>query len=502
MTIKNRFKYRYFSFFITSIFLFILIEPAIAQNFGVEKQDFVYTFWLIIAGIFVFFMNAGFAMLEAGICQTRNSTNILAKNLTVFCVAIFAFWILGFGLMFGNGNSWIGQAGFFFQAFDPPLRNSINDGFTSLQTLYPQQPIEVIFFFQLVFAGTAATIVSGAMAERVKFWAFFWFSFCLVAIAYPITARWAWNPEGWLTTNFHFIDFAGSTVVHSVGGMASLVGAILIGPRRGWFGYNPERVRGKRFTKRFQNFSNYNLSLSTLGCLILWLGWLGFNGGSARSLEDVPHIIITTMMAGGAGGIFILFLRGLRNQKPTLSTVINGILGALVSISASSAFVSIAVAVLIGAISSILLIFVEQLLEDLRIDDPVGAIPVHLGCGIWGTLAAGIFANQLPPYINEPIVRFDQIMAQILGILTINLTILVLSLVFWLAIGFAIYTIESFNNKLKPPKEDKSVAEIEKYAMDNPDLPRNIFYKYLHFARIAIRVSAQEEMNGSDGTFS
>jgi len=473
-----------------------------AQNLSVQRQEPLLTLWIVVASVLVFFMNAGFAMLEAGICQTRNSINILAKNITVFCVTIFAFWIIGFGIMFGNGNGWIGQTGFFFQAFDPLLRNSINNDFASLQVLYPQQPIMLAFFFQLVFAGTAATIVSGAMAERVKFWAFFWFSFCLIAIAYPLTARWVWNPEGWLAVNFQFIDFAGSTVVHSVGGMAGLVGTMLVGPRRGWLGYNPDRVRGDRFTSRPQTFNNYNLSLSTLGCLILWLGWLGFNGGSARSLEDVPHIITTTMMAGGAGGIFILFLRGLRNQKPSLSVVINGILGGLVSITASSAFVSLAVAILIGAISSILLILVEQLLEKLRIDDPVGAIPVHLGCGIWGTLAAGIFSNQLPPYINEPIVRFPQIMAQIIGTLSVNLTILILSFVFWLIIGLAIYTIETLNDQLKLPKQNKSLANIENYAIENPDLPQNLLYKYLHFARTAIRVSSQDEMNGSDGTFS
>lgn len=177
-------------------------------------------------------------------------------------------------------------------------------------------------------------------------------------------------------------------------------------------------------------------------------------------------------------------------------------MGGLVSITASSAFVSLAVAVLIGAISSVLLIFAEQLLEKLKIDDPVGAIPVHLGCGIWGTLAAGIFANQLPPYINDPIIRFDQIMAQIIGIFAINLTILILSFVFWLIIGLAIYTTESLNDQLKSPEADKSLAEIEKYAMENPNLPQNILYKYLHFARVAIRVSSQEETKGSDGTFS
>ena len=486
-------KNKYIGLFIVNIFLFIAIEPALAQT--AASNNSAYTLWLVVAGSLVFFMNAGFAMLEAGLCQTRNSTNVLAKNLIVFCISILAFWTLGFGLMFGNGNSWIGSTGFFFKAFDPPLQNIFDSGFDSLDSLYSGLPLMVVFFFQLVFAGTTATIVSGAMAERVKFWAFFWFSFLLVGIAYPITGRWVWNPDGWLAVNYNFIDFAGSTVVHSVGGMAGLVGAILVGPRRGWQGYNPDAKRGDRFSIRPQSFSYYNLSLSTLGCLILWLGWLGFNGGSARSIADAPHIIATTMIAGASGGIFILLLRGLRSKKLRLPLVINGILGGLVSITASSVYVSLAIAILIGAIGSLWIIIIEQLLDRLRIDDPVGAIPVHLGCGIWGTLAAGLFANQLPPYIDEPVVRIEQIIEQIIGIVAVNSTILVLSLAFWLIVGLTIYTVDYLNGKLKVQRDR---------TPDNGDSNSNYrgFNKYLHLARTAIRVSQEEESRGSDGTFS
>lgn len=504
MAIATKSHYRYLGLFILGSILFIVIEPAIAQTSYTNQAEHLKTLWLAIAGSLVFFMNAGFAMLEAGLCQTRNSTNILAKNLIVFCIAILAFWFVGFGVMFGNGNAWFGQTGFCFQAFTPALLANINTGFDSLETLYPQQPWLIVFFFQLVFAGTAATIVSGAMAERVKFWAFFWFSFCLVAIAYPLTGRWAWNPDGWLASNFHFLDFAGSTVVHSVGGMAGLVGAILIGPRRGWQGYNPDEVRGNRFTSRPQTFNYFSLSLSTLGCLILWLGWLGFNGGSVKSIADLPHVIVTTMLAGGSGGIFILFLRGLRYQKATLSLVINGILGGLVSITASSVYVSLGVAVLIGAVASLWIIFFEQLLEKLRIDDPVGAIPVHLGCGIWGTLAAGLFANQIPPYINVPMMRVEQIFAQIVGILAINLTILVLSCGFWLLIGLALYGIESLNSNLKQAAVNQNGAlelATDSTAHKDHKLSAKSFHKYLHLARTALRVSPKEEAQGSDGTF-
>ncbi|MEM7759247.1 MAG: ammonium permease [Cyanobacteria bacterium P01_A01_bin.40] len=496
MAIASKLKFRFIGLFSTGILLLILIKPVIAQVPQTPELVNAETLWLIVAGSLVFFMNAGFAMLEAGLCQTRNATNVLAKNLIVFCVSILAFWILGFGLMFGNGNSWVGATGFLFKAFDPPLLDSFDLGFDSLDTLYPGQPWMVVFFFQLVFAGTSATIVSGAMAERVKFWAFFWFSFLLVAIAYPLTGRWVWHPDGWLGSELNFLDFAGSTVVHSVGGMAGLVGAILIGPRRGWYGFNPDEARGNRFSARPQSFGYYNLSLSTLGCLILWLGWLGFNGGSAGSIANTPHVIITTMLAGASGGVFILLLRGLRGKKPGLPLVINGILGGLVSITASSIYVSLAVAVLIGAIGSLWIIFIENLLHKLRIDDPVGAIPVHLGCGVWGTLAAGLFVNQLPPYLNVPLIRIKQILSQVIGIVAIDSTILLLSLVFWLAIGLTLYGIESANSKLKSSNGQK--------LNDNNDFEsyyRGI-YKYLHYARTGIRVSKQEEVQGSDGTFS
>ena len=480
-------------FFTLGLLLFNFSQPALAQTANLAPSVNIKTLWLIVAGSLVFFMNAGFAMLEAGLCQTRNATNVLAKNLIVFCVSILAFWAFGFGIMFGNGTAWLGTTGWFFQAFAPPLQATFHQGFDALELLYPGQPWMVVFFWQLVFAGTTATIVSGAMAERVKFWAFFWFSFLLIAIAYPLTGRWVWHPEGWLRVSFNFLDFAGSTVVHSVGGMAGLVGTVLIGPRRGCWGYDPDQVRGNRFSAQVLSFGYYNLSLSTLGCLILWLGWLGFNGGSVISVVDAPHVVLTTMLAGAAGGVFVLLLRGLRGQKMGLPLVINGILGGLVSITAASVYVSLAVAVLIGAVSSIWVIIIEQLLKELRIDDPVGAIPVHLGCGIWGTLAAGIFAYELPGYIDQPIERLFQIWSQVIGMIAINGTILVLSFVFWLAVGLVIYGIESANNQLKSGGRKSASGKSEPYQG---------LFKYLHYARTGIRVSQQEEAQGSDGTFS
>ena len=485
---------------------------ARAQTNNLSEVDYFSIIWLIISGALVFFMNAGFAMLEAGICQTRNAINVLAKNLIVFCVSILAFWWFGFGIMFGDGNSILGQEGFFFQTFATPLNNYFPTGFEEIGKLNTDQSFLGLFFFQLVFAGTAATIVSGAVAERIKFWAFFWFSFCLVGIAYPITGRWVWYPDGWLVSNLNFLDFAGSTVVHSVGGTAALLGTMLLGPRIGWQGYNPNQIGKEQFTGETKEFLPYNLTFSTLGCLILWLGWLGFNGGSVKAISHIPHVITTTMIAAAAGGVFVLLLRGLRRNKPPLPLVINGILGGLVGITASSAYVTLGVAMFIGAVSGLCVILVEALLEYFRIDDPVGAVPVHLGCGVWGTFAVGLFVNQLPPYIEQEVNRAEQILGQLVGILAVQALTIILCLIFWLGIGLILYLVELFNEQLKRSRRDslrggqnnQAQSDRNKYKSESltPESPIQWFIKYFKIAREALRVSAAEEKTGSDGTFS
>ena len=474
-----------------------------AQTNIPTEADYFSLMWLIISGALVFFMNAGFAMLEAGICQTRNAVNILAKNLIVFCVSILAFWWFGFGIMFGDGNSLLGQGGFFFQTFATPLNNYFPAGFEELAKLNSDKSFLGLFFFQLVFAGTAATIVSGAVAERIKFWAFFWFSFCLVGIAYPITGRWVWGPDGWLANNLNFLDFAGSTVVHSVGGMAGLLGTMLLGPRKGWQGYEPNHQGKDKFTAQPKKFSAYNLTFSTLGCLILWLGWLGFNGGSIKSIGHLPHVITTTMIAAASGGVFVLLLRGLRRDKPPLPLVINGILGGLVGITASSAYVTLGVAMFIGAVSGLCVILIEAFLEHYRIDDPVGAVPVHLGCGVWGTLAVGLFVNQLPPYIEQEVNRAEQILGQLVGILAVQATTIILCLLFWLGIGMTLYLFELSNERLKQSFANLAKSGRNKYKSESltTDSPFQWLVKYLKIARESLRVSLEEEKRGSDGTF-
>ena len=509
--LKRKRDRNYIYWFVAGLVLVAFYHPiAIAQGNNEAEFDYLSIIWLLTAGSLVFFMNAGFAMLEAGLCQARNAVNVLAKNLIVFCVSMLAFWWFGFGLMFGDGNSFCGQEGFFFQSFNIPFNNSFPTAFEDLAMLHEGQSFLGIFFFQLVFAGTAATIVSGAVAERIKFWAFFWFSFCLVGISYPITGRWVWGPNGFLADSFNFLDFAGSTVVHSVGGTAGLIGTILLGPRKGWLGYDPSQIGSAKFTNKPRQFTAYNLTFSTLGCLILWLGWLGFNGGSVKALAHIPHVIMTTMIAAASGGIFVLLLRGLRRDKPPLPLVINGILGGLVGITASSAYVSLAVAMFIGAVSGLCVILFEAVLESYRIDDPVGAVSVHLGCGIWGTLAVGLFVHQLPPYIEQEVDRAKQILGQLIGVFSVEIVTVIFCLLFWLGIGLIIYFIELFNEKLQIASQSPETSSYifqsdrNKYQSESllPESPLEWLMKYINIAREALRVSAENERIGSDGTFS
>ncbi len=503
---------KYIGLFLAALILVLFHHPvAIAQVNNKTDFDYLKNIWVLVSASLVFFMNAGFAMLEAGLCQTRNAVNVLAKNLIVFCVSILAFWWLGFGFMFGDGNSFYGQEGFFFQTFSPPFNNNFPAQFQDLANLAQGQSFLSVFFFQAVFAGTAATIVSGAVAERIKFWAFFWFSFFLVGIAYPITGRWAWGPDGFLASSFNFLDFAGSTVVHSVGGMAGLLGAILLGPRTGWQGYDPSKTGDNRFSKvRSRQLGTYNLTFSTLGCLILWLGWLGFNGGSVKALAHIPHVIMTTMISAASGGIFVLLLRGLRRNKPPLPLVINGILGGLVGITASSAYVSLAVAMFIGAVSGLCVIIFEAVLEFYRIDDPVGAVPVHLGCGVWGTVAVGLFVHQLPPYIEQDVNRVEQILGQLVGIFSVLSMTTILCLIFWLGVGLMIYFVELLNEQLRVSSqslespEHKIQSDREKYRAENiiVESPLEWIMKYIKISKEALRVSIENEKRGSDGTFS
>lgn len=417
-------------------------SPTSAEIEAIEQELQVKldTIWVIFTGCLVFFMNAGFAMLESGFCRQKNSVNILAKNLIVFALATVAYWSVGFALMFGDGNAIIGESGFFLSGLNNSSSFEVSDrsGYSSLD--WAKIPLQAKFFFQLAFAAIATTIVSGAVAERIKFLAFFLFSLFLAGIAYPIVGHWIWG-GGWLA-QLGFWDFAGSTVVHSVGGWASLVGTVLLGPRLGKY------QQGKSLA-----LPGHNLALATLGCIILWLGWFGFNPGSTLEANPnvISHILLTTNMAAAMGGIAATLTSWVYFGKPDLSMTINGILSGLVGITAACRFVTIGWAGVIGLVAGALVVFSVDFFDKLQIDDPVGAISVHLIGGIWGTLAVALFAlgpdvNLSPDFVlyqegparglslGGGFVGLRQLFVQLLGIASVSLAIVILSWLAWSSI--------------------------------------------------------------------
>lgn len=400
------------------------------------------TVWVMVAGMLVFFMNAGFCMLETGFARQKNAVNVLAKNLIVFALSTIAFWAIGFGLMFSNGGGFVGTSGGFFLsgADNSPAMGEAYEGiFKSLN--WTGVPLMAKFFFQLVFAGTAATIVSGAVAERIKFIDFLIFSILLVGIAYPITGHWIWG-GGWLAGR-GFFDFAGSTVVHSVGGWAALMGAAFLGPRLGK--YQEDQVTA---------LPGHNMSIATLGCLILWLGWFGFNPGSTMAVDPnaIAHIAITTNTAGAFGGVASTIVAWLYLGKPDLSMVINGILAGLVGVTASCAWINVPSSAIIGIVAGVIVVFSVTFFDKLKIDDPVGATSVHLVCGVWGTLCVGLFSigpnvalhGKTPLYTAGPAAGLffggglTQLIPQLIGIVTVGGFTVAISTIFWLALKYTL----------------------------------------------------------------
>jgi Amt family ammonium transporter len=346
--------------------------PTIASNAEAIKAvqtnaDYV---WTLVAAALVFFMQAGFAMVESGFTRAKNAVNIIMKNLMDFSMGSIFYWAIGFGLMFGaTSTGWFGTSGFFLSDFTP-------DG----------DPWVLAFWmFQVVFAATAATIVSGAMAERTKFVAYLMYSAVLSALIYPVFGSWAWgglfHGGGWLES-LGFIDFAGSTVVHSIGGWVALAGAIVLGPRIG------------KYTKdgKVRAIPGHNLPLAALGVFILWLGWFGFNPGSTTAASrDIALIFVNTNIAAAAGAILAMITSWVKFKKPEMSMSLNGALAGLVAITAPCATVTPLSSVFIGATAGALVVVAVLFFDRIKVDDPVGAISVHGVCGAWGTLAAGIF---------------------------------------------------------------------------------------------------------------
>ncbi len=345
--------------------------------------------WLLLSGALVFFMQAGFAMVETGLTRSKNAGNIIMKNLMDFSAGAILYWAIGWGLMYGeSAGGFIGTSDFFLASGD-----TMN------------------WFFQVVFAATAATIVSGAMAERTKFSSYLIYSVVISGLIYPISGHWIWN-GGWLSAmGFH--DFAGSTVVHSVGAWAGLMGAIILGPRTGKY----VKVNGKVAVKAIMG---HNMPLAALGVFILWFGWYGFNAGSTLSGTDLSMtaVAVTTTLAAAAGAIGAMFTTWIAFGKPDVSMSLNGALAGLVGITAGCWVVGNGAAIIIGLVAGILVVAsVEFIDKVLHIDDPVGAVSVHGICGVWGTLAVGIFGDL--DMIGSGLSRGGQIGVQALGIVAV-----------------------------------------------------------------------------------
>jgi Amt family ammonium transporter len=386
------------------------------------------TLWTLVAGFLVFFMNLGFGMVESGFARQKNAVNILSKNFVVFAVSSLGFLFLGWGLMFGDGNGFIGQSGLFMLS-GPDNSPATGEAYQGVYSAISWTGIPLLakFFFQLVFCGTAATIVSGAVAERIKYISFIVFSFILTMFIYPIIGHWIWG-GGWLA-GFGFQDFAGSTVVHSVGGWAALAGVLILGPRFGKYG--PK--------KKINPIPGHSMPLATIGLFILWIGWFGFNPGSTMAADPnaISHILMTTNISAVTAVLTSTAASWILIGKPDLGMTINGCLAGLVAITAGCAFVSVTSAIAIGAIAGVIVVLAVIMFDRGRIDDPVGATSVHLVCGIFGTLAVGLFAESR--FFGGADGLFfgggaGLLGSQALGVVTVGAFVFGVSLAVWFAI--------------------------------------------------------------------
>ena len=368
--------------------------PLVYPKFVVDNL------WILIAAALVFLMHLGFATLESGLTRQKNTVNVLFKNVFIICIGILTYALWGFNAMYpGELGTWNG-----YFSFGSPI--GFEDDVANLTAQYSNYTYWSDFIFQAMFAATAATIVSGAVAERVKLPSFMIFAVLLVTISYPITGSWKWG-YGWLEAR-GFYDFAGSTIVHAVGGFAALACVIVLGPRRGKYQANG----------RMRAIPGHSMPLATIGVFLLWLGWFGFNGGSVLSADPGPVslVFVTTSIAAAAGGVTSMLASWLVLKKPDLSMALNGVLAGLVGITAGADSVSVSASFVIGVIVGVIVVFSILFFDKVRIDDPVGAISVHGICGIWGTVAVGIFNSGI------------SIGVQILGTLAISVFTFVFSL--------------------------------------------------------------------------
>jgi len=394
--------------------------------------------WMMICTALVFFMHLGFGLLEIGLTRQKNTINILFKNIFIVTIGLLLYCLVGFNLMypgFAEGSSGIfGFAGF---GLDSPLTDkgtldlAYNEGYTYWTD----------FLFQGMFAATAATIVSGAVAERMKIIPFMIFTILYVGFVYPIAGSWKWGGGFLQTLETPFYDFAGSTLVHSVGGWAALVAVWLLGARIGKF------KNGKP-----QAITGHNIPLATAGVLILWLGWFGFNGGSVLSAEPgaTSLTLVTTCLAAASGGVISFIVSTVRYKNFDLTMFLNGILGGLVSITAGADKMSPTDAILVGAIGGAIIVFAVSLIDKIKLDDPVGAIAVHLACGIWGTLAVGLFGA---------LASWNQFVSQLIGISSYA--------VFCIATSFMIiYILKKTIGIRVPEREEIEGLDMHEHGMN------------------------------------
>ena len=409
------------------------------------------TVWVLICSMLVFFMNLGFGCVETGFARSKNCVNILSKNFIVFAATSVAFWLIGWDLMFGSGDGgWIGQSGtWMVGGFDPKYDNSplMGDKYQGVygSISWTHVPLYAKFFFQLVFAGTAATIVSGAVAERIKYHSFIIFSFIMAIAIYPVVGHWIWG-FGYLAKEWNFWDFAGCSVVHSVGGWSALTGAIILGPRIGKYGAD-----GK-----INAIPGHNMTAAFIGCLVLWFGWFGFNPGSTMGVAGdggalAAQVAVNTNAAAAAATLTATLTAWLLLGKPDIGMTLNGCLAGLVAITASAAYTSVPCSLLIGAIAGVMVLFSVLFFDKIHVDDPVGATSVHLVCGIFGTLCVGLFTTTdlSGTVLNTPFGTAEaggpaaglffgggtkQLIAQLVGVLLVGAYVVPVSALFWLLI--------------------------------------------------------------------
>ena len=370
--------------------LAVMTSPVAAQadDATAAVQAALDNGWVVLAGALVFTMQAGFALLESGLTRVKNTTNILAKNLGDMCIGALAFLAVGYGLAFGRGNAWWGTEGFFLAGSDLTAVGSSGSGNVTTAAF---------FFFHAVFAAAAVTIASGAMAERARFKAYLLFSVAMSAFVYPLVVHWTWG-GGFIAEmsigGARFSDFAGSTVVHLTGGCAALAGAVFLGPRLGK--YTPD---GKP-----RQIAGHAVPMVLLGVFILWLGWFGFNAGSQLAITadgPVTRVVLNTVIAGAAGTLTAGAVVWRRQGQPDMSIIANGTLAGLVSITAGCATMNVLGALVTGAVAGVIVVYSMFYIERSGIDDPVGAVSVHGTCGLWGTLAVGLFARYDDGYLGR-----------------------------------------------------------------------------------------------------